>query len=76
MLSDRFKTKETHRILALLWLLFIATSIPQPSLAQDEVTATSVLPDKVIATYTLPDIPIKPFQNAVLANSVDRKSVV
>jgi hypothetical protein len=39
-------------------------------LAQYEVTATYALPDKVIATYTLPDIPIKPFQNAALANSV------
>src|SRR6516165_4761275 len=56
-------------IIALLWLLF-ATSIPHPSSAQDEVTATYALPDKVIATYTLPDIPIKAFQNAALANSV------
>jgi hypothetical protein len=70
MISDRSKTKETHRINALLWLLLIAASISRPSFAQDEVTATYVLPDKVIATYTLPDIPIKPFQNAVLANSV------
>ena len=64
MPSDRSEIKDAYRIIVLFWLLFVATLIPHPSFAQDQIIATYALPDKIIATYTLPDTPIKPFQNA------------
>ena len=75
MPSNRSEIKDAYRIIVLFWLLFVATLIPHPSFAQDQIIATYALPDKIIATYTLPDTPIKPLQNAALPSSVanDRK---
>jgi Esterase-like activity of phytase len=63
--DKKSKVKDSHMIIALVSLLFVAALIPQPSFAQD----------KVIATYTLPDTPIKAFQNAAFPGNVanDRK---
>jgi len=63
--DKKSKVKDSHMIIALVSLLFVAELIPQPSFAQD----------KVIATYTLPDTPIKAFQNAAFPGNVanDRK---
>jgi Esterase-like activity of phytase len=63
--DKKSKVKDSHMIIALVSLLFVAPLIPQPSFAQD----------KVSATYTLPDTPIKAFQNAAFPGNVanDRK---
>jgi len=63
--DKKSKVKDSHMIIALVSLLFVAELIPQPSFAQD----------KVIATYTLTDTPIKAFQNAAFPGNVanDRK---
>jgi hypothetical protein len=58
--SDKPTIRDGSIGVALTWLVFAATLIPQPSLAQD----------KVVATYTLPDSPIKQFQNAILPGSM------
>ena len=65
----------TRRITTFLCFLLLLVVTPYPSIAEDKIIATYTLPNKVIASFTLPDTPLKPFQTAIIPESIvnDRK---
>ena len=54
------RTKKPKKIVAALWLVWIALLIAKPSFAEDKVTDI----------FTVPNIPVKEFHNQVLPGSV------
>jgi len=54
------RTKKPKKIVAALWLVWIALLIAKPSFAEDKVTDI----------FTFPNIPVKEFHNQVLPGSV------